>query len=97
MRGKSGKRIINVWHAVAYLYPGPHPDGYDEPGSGWPRVLRPFAAEAWRRAEAGELADDELYPAEAAWCRIHDEMARPHTAGETRRRVQSAALHGLPA
>jgi len=28
---------------------------------------RPVAAEAWRRVEAGELADDGLYPAEAAW------------------------------
>lgn len=88
--------FINVWHAIAYLFPGLHPDGYDEPDSGWPRVLKRFAAEAWRRAEAGELADDQLYPVEAAWCSIYDTLARPHTAEETRRRVCSAALHGIP-
>lgn len=30
--------------------------------SGWPRVLNRFAAEAWRRADAGDLTGDELYP-----------------------------------
>ena len=29
--------------------------------SGWPVVLEPLANEAWRRSEAGLLADDELY------------------------------------
>ena len=59
-------------------------------------MLKPFAAEAWRRAEAGELSDDQLYPCEAAWCAIFDTLARPPTAEETRRRVCSAALHGIP-
>ncbi len=88
--------FINVWHAIAYLYPGLHPDDYDEPDSGWPRALKRFAAEAWRRAEAGELADSELYPCETAWCSIYDTLARPPTTEETRRRVRSAALHGIP-
>ncbi len=92
----SHEAFINVWHAIAYLFPGLHPDGYDEPGSGWPRVLKRFAAEAWRRAEAGQLVDSELYPVEAAWCAIYDTLARPPTRDETRRRVQSAALHGIP-
>lgn len=96
MRGQGRRRISSVYHAIAYLYPGLHSDGYDEPGSGWPRVLKRFAAEAWRRAEAGELADSELYPGEAAWCSLYDTLARPPTAGETRRRVCSAALHGIP-
>ena len=33
----------------------------DSADSGWPRVLRRFAAEAWRRADTGELTDNELY------------------------------------
>jgi hypothetical protein len=33
-----------------------HPDGHDAADSGWPRVLNGFAAEARRRADAGELA-----------------------------------------
>jgi hypothetical protein len=27
-------------------------------------MLKRFAAEAWRRANAGELADEELYPSD---------------------------------
>ena len=33
--------------------------------SGWPVVLAPVAKEAWRRYEADELKDDELYCSEA--------------------------------
>lgn len=33
--------------------------------SGWPVVLAPIAKEAWRRYEADELKDDELYCSEA--------------------------------
>lgn len=33
--------------------------------SGWPVVLAPLAAEAWRRHELGLLSDDELYCSEA--------------------------------
>ena len=33
--------------------------------SGWPVVLAPIAAEAWRRFEAGELGEDEFYCSEA--------------------------------
>ena len=59
-------------------------------------MLRRFATEAWVRADAGELADDEFYPCEAQWCGIFDRMARAPTAEETERRVLSAALHSLP-
>jgi DNA (cytosine-5)-methyltransferase 1 len=33
--------------------------------SGWPVILAPIAAEAWRRYETGELKDDEFYCSEA--------------------------------
>ncbi len=33
--------------------------------SGWPVVLAPVAAEAWRRYETGSLKDDELYCSDA--------------------------------
>lgn len=33
--------------------------------SGWPVILAPVAAEAWRRYEAGELEDGEFYCSEA--------------------------------
>lgn len=59
-------------------------------------MLKKFAAEAWTRFEAGELADEELYPVEAAWCGIYDCMGRASTPDETERRVLAAALHSLP-
>ncbi|MCX6937940.1 MAG: hypothetical protein NTU80_08595 [Verrucomicrobia bacterium] len=82
--------------SIAYLYPGLHPDGYDDPDSGWPRALKKFAAEAWSRFESGELAEDEIYPSEAQSCGIYDCMGRAPTAEETERRVISAAMYSLP-
>ena len=85
--------FIRTWCSVAYLFPGLHPDGYEDTASGWPRVLRPFAAEAWRRAESGELEDEELYPSDAQWCGLFDRM-QVHLPEETQRRVELAAAHG---
>ena len=54
------------WAAIAFIAPGLHPDesGHDE--GGWPEGWRCIADEAFRRAEAGEMADEELYPYAAA-------------------------------
>ena len=38
--------FIRAWSSIAYLFPGLHPDGFEDTESGWPRVLRRFAAEA---------------------------------------------------
>jgi hypothetical protein len=82
--------FVRAWSSIAYLFPGLHPDGYEDPDSGWPRVLRPFAAEAWRRADTGDLNDDELYPSDAQWAGLYDRM-NSHTTDESQRR------HGLSA
>lgn len=87
---------MRAWSAVAYLFPGLHPDGYDSPDSGWPRVLKPFAAEAWRRNDAGELMDEEMYPCHAPWAGIFDRFEW-FTSDEYERRLQIAAEHGEPA
>lgn len=71
--------FVRAWCAIAYLYPGLHPDGYESADSGWPLVLRRFAAEAWRRAAIGELSDNELYCYQACKARIRrerEEIAR---------------------
>jgi len=68
------ENFIRAWSSIAYLFPGLHPDGYEDVDSGWTRVLRCFAAEAWRRADASELADDELYPGDAQWSGLYDRM-----------------------
>jgi len=80
---------------VAYLFPGLHPDGFEEADSGWLRVLKRFVDEAWRRAEADELADEELYPSDAQWSGLYDRMF-PHKAAEMERRLALAADYGEP-
>lgn len=89
----SKTRFVTAWCAIAYLYPGLHPDGYEDADSGWPRVLKRFAAEAWRRADAGELADEELYACDAQWSGLYDRMF-PHKAEEVERRLALAADYG---
>ena len=83
--------FVRAWSSIAYLFPGLHPDGFEDAESGWPRVLRRFAAEAWRRAEASELDDAELYTSDAQWSGLYDQMSN-HTADETERRRKLAAL-----
>lgn len=56
-------------------------------------MLKRFAAEAWRRAEAGELADEELYPCDAAWSGLYDRM-HTHKPDEMERRLALAFEHG---
>ena len=87
------KTFVRVWCSVAYLFPSLHPDGFEDVESGWPRVLKRFAAEAWRRAEAGELTDEELYPSDAQWSGLYDRMF-PHTADEMERRLALATEYG---
>ncbi len=43
--------FVRAWSSIAYLFPGLHPDGFEGAESGWPHVVRRFAAEAWRRAD----------------------------------------------
>lgn len=67
--------FVRAWCAIAYLHPGLHPDGFECEDSGWPRNLKPFAAEAWRRFESGKLTDNELYCHQTCKARITRERA----------------------
>jgi hypothetical protein len=62
--------FLRGWYALFWLFPGLHPDGFDEDWEGEFEAYRPLAAEAFKRAEAGELDDDGLYPTEAAQARL---------------------------
>ena len=73
--------FVRAWSAIAYLHPGLHPDGYEAADSGWPRGLRRFAAEAWRRADAGELTDNELYCYQACKTRLRREREENTSVG----------------
>src|SRR4051812_49072474 len=79
------RTFVRAWCAIAYLFPGLHPDGYEDAESGWPRVLRPFAEEAWRRADTDEINECELYPCGAQWAGLYDQMTS-HTDLETEHR-----------
>ncbi|MCX6969313.1 MAG: hypothetical protein NTV93_04045 [Verrucomicrobia bacterium] len=91
-----GRTFLRAWSTVAYLFPGLHPDGFEDEGSGWPRALRRIAAEAWRRAGAGELSDEELYPGDAQWAGLYDRMIE-REEDEIERRFQIASDHGASA
>jgi len=80
------KDFLRAWCSISCLHPDLHPDGFEESRSGWPRTLKPFAAEAWRRAGNGELADEELYPGDAQWSGLYDRLTRP-TPEETAHRT----------
>ena len=84
---------LRAWCSVAHLFPGLHPDGFAAADSGWPRGWQRIAAEAWRRVEAGEITEAELYPSDAQWCGLYDRMF-PHTADEMERRLALAADYG---
>jgi hypothetical protein len=89
------KMSLRAWCVVAYLFPGLHPDGFEDADSGWPRVLKPFAAEAWRRVEVGEITEEELYPCDSQWCGLYDRM-HTHEPDEIDRRLALAADYGEP-
>lgn len=84
------RQFVRAWCSIAYLFPGLHPDDYDAVDSGWSRILKRFAKEAWRRADKRELVDQELYPSDAQWCGIYDRMF-PHKVEEIERRLILAA------
>jgi len=66
--------FVRAWCSLAYLYPGLHPDGYEDKDSGWPEELKPVAKEAWRRARAGKITDNQLYCYQACKARLIDEV-----------------------
>jgi hypothetical protein len=58
--------FLGIWKAIAFLFSGLHPDGFEDDDSGWPEELKPFAEEAWRRYEENEISGEDIYPAEEA-------------------------------
>jgi hypothetical protein len=86
--------FLRVWGSIAYLFPGLHPDGFEHPESGWPRVLKPIATEAWRRANAGDLTDGELYLTDSSWSGIFDRM-HIHFRDEVTRRAEISSPLGF--
>ena len=65
--------FMKAYCSLAYLNPGFHPDGMDD----WdgPKDILKIGREAWRRTEAGELSENELYPYQATKARFKPAIA----------------------
>lgn len=88
----STAELIKVWCAAAYLYPGIHPDDYDESSNDWPKDAKAIAGEVWRRYDKHEIDDEDVYQSDAAWAGVYDLMSS-HTAQETERRKALTAMY----
>ena len=58
------REFLRAYCSLAYLYPGFHLDSWDD----WdgPKHFAPLVREARRRAAAGKLTTNELYPYQAS-------------------------------
>jgi hypothetical protein len=68
VRTMEKRKFLRAYCSFAYLHPGFHPDCWAD----WegPKKFARLVSEAWRRAGAGRLTDNELYPYQAAKARI---------------------------
>lgn len=62
--------FMRVWCSVVYLNPALHTDNFYEPDYECEPIVRHVLKEVWRRADAGEMNDDELYPGEVIHARL---------------------------
>ena len=71
VRSMGKREFVRAYCSFAYLCPGFHPDCWDD----WdgPIEFAPLVREAWRRARAGCLTDNQLYPYQASKARIVEE------------------------
>lgn len=55
--------LIKGYHQIFEIHPGLHPDGFDDPDSGWPDELRPVCAEMWRRVDLKDstICEEHMY------------------------------------
>ena len=85
--------FMKAYCSLAYLYPGFHPDGVED----WdgPEEVVSVAKEAWRRAEAGQLTDNELYSYQATKAAIS--QARKVALGQRRAAGNPRKRRILPA
>jgi hypothetical protein len=67
--------FLRAWCSLVYRFPGLHPDHFFDPDNRWPKWLKRFAAEAWRRFVWGELTNNEFYCYQAATTRLSREYA----------------------
>ena len=79
--------LLKMWSCIAYLHQGLHPDEVDSPDGGWPSEFLPYANEIWSRHGKGEINDEALYPSDAQWAGLCDQLDSL-TPEESKRRQQ---------
>lgn len=69
--------LIKGYHQIFEQHPGLHPDGFDDPDSGWTDELRPVCAEMWRRVELPEstVNEEHMYYINKAFRKLAAESA----------------------
>lgn len=71
----SKQDFLRVWCSVVYLNPGLHTDNYHDPDYQCAPDIRDVLGEVWRRADAGMLTDEELYPSAVIHARLQHSVA----------------------
>jgi len=70
LAGLAKPDFMRVWCAVVYLNPGLHTDNIHDPSYACDPLVRAVLAEVWRRADADEITDEEIYPYEVIRARL---------------------------
>jgi hypothetical protein len=82
----SAEVFLKTLAAIAYLFPELHPDDISDPRAAvaWPDELKPFMMEGWRRVNAGQLQEVDLYQlaAQKAGLVVRRKNPRPRVAGK---------------
>lgn len=70
--------LLRGYHQIFEHYPGLHPDGFDDKGSGWPEELKPICAEMWRRAGSpvSTIKADQMYYINKAFRKLVADSAK---------------------
>jgi hypothetical protein len=62
--------FIRVWCSIVFLNPGLHTDNILDPDYDCEPMVRQVLEEVWRRADIGEITEDEMYPYEVIRARL---------------------------
>lgn len=88
--------LVKIWHCLTYLNPGLHPDEIANPEGGWPSQYVPYAEEILKQFEQAKLTASELYPADAQWAGLCDQLDNLTEEEATRRQALRDAMSTEP-
>jgi hypothetical protein len=88
--------LLKIWNCIAYLHAGLHPDEIESPDGGWPNQYLLYAKEVWKRHEKGEVTDDALYPSDAQWAGLCDQLSSLSNEESQRRHQLHESMGDAP-